>query len=214
MSLAICRSKLIGELTNEFYDLKLGLKQPLLTLRSCPRSIYSFFAESKSDFTGKNDRNFNVESEPRSGQIHQNFRGVPGSAGIPSGMCNLAQKVIAWWWKWKLMTLLLLKIQLCPPSRWCCWAVLKLKHPCPMSMSCSDNYAFSDTPSGLLHPKASLILFDQLFYVISNMGAPAVAVIEASDRWVFCLLCWWRWQESSCHSHQHRVHAIKNVNHA
>ena len=53
MSLAICRSKLIGELTNEFYDLKLGLKQPLLTLRSCPRSIYSFFAESKSDFTGK-----------------------------------------------------------------------------------------------------------------------------------------------------------------
>ena len=32
MSLAICRSKLIGELTNEFYDIKLGLKQPLLTL--------------------------------------------------------------------------------------------------------------------------------------------------------------------------------------
>ena len=94
MSLAICRSKLIGELTNEFYDLKLGLKQPLLTLRSCPRTIYSFFAESESDFTGKNDRNFNVESEPRSGQIHQNFRGVPGSAGIPSGSQNSVEILV------------------------------------------------------------------------------------------------------------------------
>ena len=38
---------------------------------------------------GKNDRNFIVESEPRSSQIHRNFCGVPGSARIPSGMCNL-----------------------------------------------------------------------------------------------------------------------------
>ena len=44
-------------LTNEFYDLKLSLKQPLLTLCSCPRSIYSFLAEeNKPDFTGKNDQ--------------------------------------------------------------------------------------------------------------------------------------------------------------
>ena len=53
-------------------------------------SFHSSQLSADNLFQEKNDRNFNVEPEPRSGQIHQNFRGVPGSARNSGRLCNLA----------------------------------------------------------------------------------------------------------------------------
>lgn len=71
ISRTICESKLIGDLTIELFNLKLGLKlkQPLLMLCSCQRSIYLHFVENNRLFLRDiNDQKFNIESYSSSGQ--------------------------------------------------------------------------------------------------------------------------------------------------
>ena len=67
--------------------LKLGAKQPLFTLYSCPRLIQ--ISGEKMTVTST----FNIELEPCSSQIHKKFCGVPGSAWNSCWLCNLEENL-------------------------------------------------------------------------------------------------------------------------
>ena len=60
MSLAIGRIKSIGDVTNVFYDLELGLKQPFLT---CRDRVGSILCRITYQLGNKKNRNFKKSSE-------------------------------------------------------------------------------------------------------------------------------------------------------